>query len=219
MTPTVSILVPTLNAAKTIDIALHSIERAVEHAPDIEAEVLVIDGGSSDATCERVARRQGVRLLKQQSRGLAAARNEAIAATSAPLIAFCDADDAWTDPALHLRISALVENPSAWGITGGVRFVDRSTHGVAHSVRWRAGDVHPGATPGAMLLRRCAVMQIGPFDTELRIGSDADWILRAEQRLGSLVSVDAVVLEKGLRGDSLSTDVPTYRREMLTIAQ
>ena len=74
-------------------------------------------------------------------------------------------------------------------------------------------------TPGALLVRRSAFARVGPFDTTLTVGADADWIVRAVRLLGPPVDVDAVVLDKGLRAGSLSTDVDTYRRELLTVAR
>ena len=215
----VAIIVASLNAAETIDLALDSLVRSVASAAPCVAEVVVIDGGSHDATLARVALRAGVRWMVQHAPGLAAARNEAVAATTAPLIAFCDADDAWTPTALQARLVALAERSTAWGVTGQVRFVDRGLAGGGQPVRRSVDSGHPGYTPGAMLVRRSAFAQIGPFDPSLRIGADADWILRAEQLLGPLVGLDSVVLEKGLRAGSLSTDVLRYRSEMLTIAR
>lgn len=231
----VAVVVVTRNEAATIAAALDSIARAVARAAPRIAEVVVIDGGpgdgehSRDETRALVAARPGVRWVQQDGTGLAAARNQGVALTTAPFVAFCDADDAWTPDALRLRFDALESTPDAWGATGRVRFVEcagTSAAGGADgagsgggAVRRLAGMEHDGVTPGAMLVRRDAIACVGPFDPTLTIGADADWILRAEQLLGPAVAVDAVVLDKGLRDGSLSTDVDTYRREMLTIAR
>ena len=229
----VAVVIAARDAASTLGAALDSIMAAVGRAAECAVEVVVIDGGSDeasrDATRAAAAGRPNVRWIAQDGTGLGAARNQGIACTSAPLVAFCDADDAWTPDALRLRVAALAEDPSAWAATGRVRFFDRNgsdgtgdvvTGGsVAGAPRRRAGTEHDGATPGAMLVRRDAFARVGPFEPTLTIGSDADWILRAEQLLGPAVPVEAVVLEKGLRPGSLSTDVDTYRREMLTIAR
>jgi glycosyltransferase involved in cell wall biosynthesis len=232
----VAIVVATRDAAATIAVALESIARAVADAVAhatraasgtgevITAEVVVVDGGSDDATATLVAALPRVRWLRQQGTGLAAARNQAVAATTAPLVAFCDADDAWTRDALRLRRDALARVPAAWGATGRVRFFDRAVAGgggedVAAPPRRRAGSEHVGVTPGALLVRRDTFARVGPFDETLTIGADADWIVRAQRLLGPPIDVGAVVLEKGLRAGSLSTDVDTYRRELLTVAR
>lgn len=218
--PDVTVVVATIDAAATIGGALSSIVRAVAHAAPRTAEVIVIDGGSDDATAVVVAGFPQVRWLRQRGSGLAAARNQAVAAAAAPLVAFCDADDAWTPDALRLRFDALARVPGAWGATGRVRFVDRAVASDAGAPpRRRVGSEHAGVTPGALLVRRDTFTRVGLFDPTLTIGADADWILRAGRLLGSPVDVGATVLEKGLRAGSLSTDVENYRREMLIVAR
>lgn len=70
-----------------------------------------------------------------------------------------------------------------------------------------------------MLIRREIFQSVGPFDESLRIGADGDWILRAAQAMGPPLIIPRIVLEKGLRPGSLSTDVAAYRTEMLLIAR
>ncbi len=225
MTPSagISVIVVSLNAEATIGAALDSLIAARERLAAEHLEVIVVDGGSQDRTVEHATSRQsglpGLRILRQASRGIAAARNEGICAASSQFIGFCDADDAWTCDALPLRLEALRRNASAWGVAGQVSFV--SVEGAAPGAppRRAAGSIHPGYTPGAILLRREALEQVGPFDESLRIGADGDWILRASQAMGPLLVLPETVLEKGVRAGSLSTDVEAYRREMLLIAR
>jgi GT2 family glycosyltransferase len=74
-------------------------------------------------------------------------------------------------------------------------------------------------TPGAALIRRDALARVGPFDTRHRIGCDTDWLMRARELGVGPVLLDDVVLEKGVRGDSLSRHVDQYRRELLRVAR
>jgi glycosyltransferase involved in cell wall biosynthesis len=227
----VAVVIAARDAAATIGAALDSIARAVDRAAPCSVEVVVVDGSTDadgGATRARCMARPDVRWVAQDGTGLAAARNQGLALASAPLVAFCDADDTWTPDALRLRRDALVDAPDAWAATGRVRFVavaggraaGRVTgHVEGGAVRRRDGDEHDGATPGALLVRRDAMGRVGPFDTTLTVGADADWIVRAERRYGPAVAVEAVVLEKGLRAGSLSTDVVTYRQELLTVAR
>ena len=214
----VSVIVPTLNAAQTIDETLQSVLTEAASVSQ-RVEVTVIDGGSTDGTIDRVATvHHEVRLVTQESKGLAAARNEAIAQATGPLVAFCDADDIWTAGSLRLRLSALERNPSAWGVTGRVRFVTRDGYSRARPSRRRAGEEHDGQTPGALLIRRYVFDQV-TFDPYFSIASDADWLIRARHLFGPPVHLDDVVLEKGTRSGSLSTDVHRYRSEMMEVAR
>ncbi|UCU92221.1 glycosyltransferase family 2 protein [Hydrogenophaga taeniospiralis] len=218
-----SIIVPSLNAAATIGAALDSLVVASKALQGQTPEIILVDGGSVDDTVKQaLARRKnlpGLKIIQQASRGLAAARNEGIAAATSALIGFCDADDAWTPEAMTLRLVALQGQPSSWAVTGQVRFVSVDGDYSAAPARRVAGSEHPGYTPGAMLIHRDIFQMVGPFDETLRIGADGDWILRAVQSLGPPLAIAQLVLEKGLRPGSLSTDVATYRAEMMLIAR
>ena len=89
----IAVIIAAYNASKTI---ARSVQSAL--AADYVAEVMVVDDASSDDTAS-VARSAGagddrLRVLRQETnQGPSAARNRAIEATQAPLIAILDADD------------------------------------------------------------------------------------------------------------------------------
>ena len=219
----VSVIVASLNAAPTIDATLDSIIAAFKSDNNHELELILVDGGSQDGTVRRVAARRNeianLNIVHQTSRGIGAARNQGIAAATSSLIGFCDADDVWTHNALTLKYESLDKTPSAWAVTGQVSFrMVQGDNSAAHARRC-AGSEHLGYTPGALLIRHEIFSMIGPFDNSLRIGADSDWMMRAVQMLGPPLIIPQTVLEKGLRPGSLSTDVVTYRQEMMLIAR
>lgn len=75
MQPTVTVAIPVLNEEAHIDACLDAV--AAQTYPGI-VEVLVVDGGSTDATRAMVAERPGVRLLENPRRIQAAALNIAL---------------------------------------------------------------------------------------------------------------------------------------------
>lgn len=104
MTCEVSVVIPTFNRRKILEEVLLALD-AQENAPPFE--ILVVDDGSSDGTAEALSRRAGrcpVRLVQQQHRGPAAARNRGVEAARGAMIAFLG-DDTVPEPgwlAAHL---------------------------------------------------------------------------------------------------------------------
>lgn len=65
MQPLISVIMPSYNAEATIEKALKSIR--MQTIPAEQIEILVIDGGSTDATCE-IARKYGARVIENPHR-------------------------------------------------------------------------------------------------------------------------------------------------------
>jgi glycosyltransferase involved in cell wall biosynthesis len=91
--PLVSVIIAAFNAAAHIEETCRSALSQTHTA----LEVIVVDDGSTDDTAaivERIARTDPrVRLFRQVNRGVAAARNAAIAEAKGEFIAPLDADD------------------------------------------------------------------------------------------------------------------------------
>ena len=92
MTLPVTVVVPAYRATETLARALAS-ARGQEPSPP--AEILVVDDGSQDGTAELARECGATVLVHEHNRGLAAARNTAVAAATQPWLAFLDADDEW----------------------------------------------------------------------------------------------------------------------------
>jgi glycosyltransferase involved in cell wall biosynthesis len=104
--PAVAVIVPARNSAATIGRTLEALA-----ASDFEGdyELVVVDDGSTDATAE-IAERHGARVVGLEGQhGPAGARNAGIAATSAPLLAFTDADCTPTRGWLRGVVAALAD--------------------------------------------------------------------------------------------------------------
>lgn len=89
--PRLSVIVPAYNAADTIGSAVRSTVRALPR----DAEVVVLDDGSSDATADaaRAVDDPRVRVLSRPNRGVAATLNDLLDATDSEFVARMDADD------------------------------------------------------------------------------------------------------------------------------
>ena len=98
MAPRLSIIIPAYNCADYLGQCLDSIGDPGGAGPGDDVEVVVVDDGSTDAT-GRIVRARAladprIRHLRQDNRGVSAARNAGIGAARGRCLMFVDADDA-----------------------------------------------------------------------------------------------------------------------------
>ncbi len=115
MQPTVSVVLPTFNRAKTISRAIDSVLN--QTFPDFE--LLVVDDGSIDDTDQvlaEFAENPKVRIIRSSHIGCAAARNLGVRAARGRLVAFQDSDDVWLPQKLELAMQSLDETGPETGV-------------------------------------------------------------------------------------------------------
>jgi len=105
-----TIIIPTFNRAELLDQAIQSALAQTY----TNREILVVDDGSSDDT-RSVASKYGpgIRYLRQENQGKAAALNRGIAAAEGEVIAILDDDDLYPQWTLAKHAEALARNPTA----------------------------------------------------------------------------------------------------------
>lgn len=113
--PSISVVIPAYNAADTIDHCLTAL--ADQTFPRKDYEIVVVDDGSSDETCARVAAHSGVQLLTQTHAGPAAARNRGAQCARGDILLFTDADCAPTRGWIE-RMYAPFEDGQIVGVKG-----------------------------------------------------------------------------------------------------
>ncbi len=179
----ITVVTVAFNAEKTIGDTLRSV--AAQRHPAVEH--LVIDGGSRDATMEvvRAHAHRGLCAQSEPDRGLYDAMNKGLAQATGDLVGFLNADDffARTD-ALTLIARAAAEHPAADAVCGAVALVEPERpdrvrrHYRARGFRpWMMRYGHMPPHPG-FYVRRAAAAAVGPFDLDLRVGADFEWMLR-----------------------------------------
>jgi len=186
-TPTVSVVIPSLNSAPYIRTAIDTV--LTQTHPVLE--VIVIDGGSRDGTQESVAAYgEPVRLLDQSKtgrEGIAAGRNLGIEAASGEWVAFLDADDWWAPNKIAEQFAVLEKCPGAVLSYTGICLVwepsgERETHtardpaAIWPSMRWRN---HVGTS--SVMVRRSVLVEAGGFREDL--ASCEDWEMWVRLRL------------------------------------
>lgn len=85
----ISVIIPTFNEEENIAQCLVSLSHQTAARGDYE--IIVVDGGSKDATCE-IARKYADRVFTQTSKKVGGARNDGIMAATGTIVATTDAD-------------------------------------------------------------------------------------------------------------------------------
>lgn len=176
--PEVSVVVAARDAAGSLPalLAALAVQEGVDH------EIVVADNGSRDDT-GALARAAGARVVEVPRPGRARARNAAIAAARAPLVAFTDADCRPRPGWLVALVAGLAEQP----LTGGpvvATTSERPNRIERLEATWR-WDAERALAAGWWVTanlgaRREALAAIGGFDAALpHVGEDIDLCLRA----------------------------------------
>lgn len=91
--PEVSIVMPCLNEADTLERCIHKVQRALDDH-DISGEVIVADNGSTDGS-QQIAESAGARVVPVPLRGYGSALMGGIAASGGRYVIMGDADDSY----------------------------------------------------------------------------------------------------------------------------
>lgn len=129
-TPEVTILMPCLNEAETLETCIGRAQQAIR-AHELRAEIIVADNGSTDGSRE-IAERCGARVVPVAERGYGAALLGGIAAARGDYIIMGDADDSYDFAAIYPFVEKLREG---YDLVMGCRFPSGG------------GTVEPGAMP------------------------------------------------------------------------
>lgn len=180
--PTVSIVVPVFNGAATISQCVASL-LAIDYPRD-RYEIICVDNASSDSTVAHLqAFLPQIRILREETRGAAAARNCGIRAAHHDIIAFTDADcvvDAGWLQALARRVG----DPGV-GIVGGriaAREGGNAVERFGEKIHDHRRAIEEFRPPYVITMSwaspRKVLEDVGLFDESLLRGQDADLALR-----------------------------------------
>jgi glycosyltransferase involved in cell wall biosynthesis len=187
MTPELSVVIPSRNRWPLL-------RRAIAGAlaqRDVALEVIVVDDGSDDGSRERAeaVADARVRVLRQERRGVAAARNAGIADARAPWIALLDDDDLWAAGKSRRQLDALAGRDAQIVYSSAVV----TDEALAFKRVLRAPDPdrvmdallgsNTIGTPSSVIARRDALLAIGGFDERFSVLADWDaWLRLCRER-------------------------------------
>ena len=206
LAPLVSIVTPTLNPGLRLERCIASVRRQTYS----RIEHVVIDGGSSDQTLERLQASE-VRWISEPDEGQASAINKGWRLANGDILGWLNADDELLPDAVQSVVAAFSSQPAVDWVVGrveireGQRGFVRRPSDPARPLRWAAQNL--AAQPGSFVSRR-ALERIGYLDEELDYMMDFDlWVRLVDAGLrGKIVPRILAVFEvhAGSKSGSLS---------------
>lgn len=188
MTELVSIIIPCYNQARFVHQAAASC--LAQDYPAVE--VLVVDDGSTDdprAALGELGHDPRLKLIRQENRGVAHARNAGIAASAGTFLKFLDADDWLAPTAISKQVAILCTDPMLGFVyCDRIRTAENGTALDTGTVSKRSasldGDLFPLLLyggffpPMTVLVPRGVVERVGNFDQRVVPCEDYDLWLR-----------------------------------------
>lgn len=219
MTAGIDVVIPVHNGAHLVTRAVESVISQHGHW---DLHLYLVDDGSTDDSPAALrtlqARFPRITVLSNpSSRGVAAARNRAVAESRSSLVAFLDQDDEWVARKLELQVPLFDADAGLMYSVGLQRLV------------LQAGQTRPswcrpewlekpqaGFVPSNLLVRREAWNLVGPLDETISGGADDfDWFARARQTKVPYAAVPEVLVNRYVHSDNRSFDVLNGNKGLL----
>lgn len=188
-----------------------------------QVRIVAVDDASVDgslALLHRLAQTEPRLVVHhfETNRGVAAARNLAVASGDEPLLAFIDQDDVWSPDRLDIGWAALRQAPELDFVLAHQAFrKPAASLPPWFRQRWLEGP-QAGHVLGTFLGWRARTWdQYGPLDETLRMVDDMEWLVRLKDAGVRSVMLDDVVLSRGVHRHNASGNTLRTRDEILRL--
>ena len=195
----ISVITVSFNSAATI---VDTVESVLGQT-GVNLEYIVMDGGSTDATLEKLApyREEIDILVSEADAGMYDAMNKGIARASGEVVAILNSDDVYADAKVLARVAEQFYEAKVDCVYGDLHYVSEDLSRVVRD--WQSGDYAPGRfrrgwhpPHPSFFVRRELYKKFGDFRTELRIAADYEFMLRVLHKHQCPVSYLPEVLVK-----------------------
>jgi glycosyltransferase involved in cell wall biosynthesis len=230
----ISALIPTYNRRANTFRAIESVLAQTMPA----AEIIVVDDGSTDGTGEAIEARFGtqVKLIRQQNRGVSAARSRGVESATCEWIAFLDSDDVWLPGKLEKQKQVLTSLGAEFGACftncgyggnaslgcsvfeqGGLH-LEAQSGPLTNPLRYIVGSngrFAPSLMVQSLLIRRSLFLETGGFDEELGFSEDRDFTFRLSFKTKFCVVAEPLVVIDRTPGLPRLTDGLAHKNDQL----
>jgi len=204
----ISVIIPTHNRAWVLKEAVESVLNQTTR----DFELIVVDDGSTDETQDLLKQfGDKIKVIHQENRGVSAARNVGITASSGDWIAFLDSDDFWKPTKLEKQMKWLKAHPQVsichtdeiW-IRDGVRVNPMKKH--AKPTGWIFEKCLPFCvvSPSSVMIHKSLFDVFGFFDEALPVCEDYDLWLRFSAKIPFGFVPEKLMVKRGGHKDQLS---------------
>lgn len=209
--PQVSVIIPSYNRGWIIKEAVDSV-LAQDYS---DFELIVVDDGSTDNTSEILnSCKEYIKVLYQDNKGVSAARNRGVAASSGRFVSFLDSDDLWLPQKLTAQVEFFNKTPDAlicqteevW-IRKGIRVNPKKRHKKPSGMIFEPSLELCLVSPSAVMIRRSLFDRVGGFDETLPACEDYDLWLRISCRFPVHLIDTPLIIKRGGHADQLSASV------------
>jgi len=172
----VSIVIPCYNGENYIEEAIQSV-LSQTYTP---YEIIVVNDGSSDSSIE-IIKKFKLKLIEQENKGCAHARNSGLRHSVGKYLVFLDQDDRLIPEALDIGVTYFLKHPECGFVYGRNRVIDKNGNqiNVRHCNNM---TIYPGYSsyalligdrafvpPAAAMFNRNAVIDAGGFQSEFSL--------------------------------------------------
>lgn len=207
----ISVIIPTYNRIfflkRSIDSVLEQILKPYE--------VIIVDDGSSDGTSTMIKKNYPkINLICQENKGVSAARNIGIRASSGDWVCFLDSDDEWKKNKLNEQMLAIKKNTNysfchsneEW-IKNGKKINQKKKH------KKYGGDIFKECldmcriSPSSVIINKSVFDDIGFFNEDLVVCEDYELWLRICAHYKVLFVDEPLIIKYGGHEGQLSNSI------------